>query len=109
MKSEGPGIVPSTVKFFPVDMIRLVAGKRAKCGMAKGYLDGKLECASCGTIRMLIPKKADDLTEIHCSSCGRYLGTWGELQDEFAREAGDGTLEFNGGRIRRIESKRSER
>ncbi|RUM95629.1 hypothetical protein EET67_21945 [Pseudaminobacter arsenicus] len=77
--------------------------------MAKGYLDGKLECATCGTIRMLIPKKADELTEIHCSSCGRLLGTWGELQDEFAREAGDGTLEFNGGRIRRVEPKRTDR
>ncbi|RUM95436.1 hypothetical protein EET67_23370 [Pseudaminobacter arsenicus] len=77
--------------------------------MAKGYLDGKLECADCGTIRMLIPQKADGNTEIHCSICGRLLGSWGDLQDEFAREAVDGVFELKGGRIKRTGQKRPTR
>jgi hypothetical protein len=36
-----------------------------------------------------IPDNATDSTPIHCSNCGRYLGDWRELQDDFHRQAGD--------------------
>jgi len=49
-------------------------------------LDEKLDCKACGTIQMEIPNAAADDTPIHCSNCGAYLGTWGELQDDFARQ-----------------------
>ena len=40
------------------------------------YLDNKLECPYCGTIRLRIPVDAIDTTEIKCSDCGGTLGTW---------------------------------
>ncbi|WP_152536236.1 hypothetical protein [Mesorhizobium loti] len=52
-------------------------------------LDHKLDCKTCGTIRMDIPADATEHTQIHCSGCGGYLGEWGELQDDFHRQAGD--------------------
>ena len=67
------------------------------------YLDGKLECVSCGMILLDIPKNATDLSPIQCAKCSAFLGTWGEIQDEFLRELGKGVFEANHGRLRRIE------
>ncbi|WP_415723022.1 hypothetical protein [Pseudaminobacter sp. NGMCC 1.201702] len=70
-----------------------------------GYLDGKLECKTCGTITMVIPEGAGESTLIQCSKCGGLLGTWGELQDEFMREARNiDVLELKGGRIRKTKA-----
>ncbi len=52
------------------------------------YLDHKLECPYCGTIRLRIPTDATESTEIKCDDCGKTLGTWGELQDDFADQGG---------------------
>jgi len=68
------------------------------------YLDHKLECPYCGTIRLRIPADATDSTEIKCDDCGNPLGTWGELQDDFAKQGGhDGVFRLSGGTIKRIE------
>ena len=57
--------------------------------MAAKQLDHKLDCKACGKIQMDIPDDATESTPIHCSICGGYLGEWGELQDDFHRQAGD--------------------
>jgi hypothetical protein len=68
------------------------------------YLDHKLECPYCGTIRLRIPIDASDITEIRCADCGKALGTWGELQEDFANQGGhDGVFRLSKGRIKRIE------
>ncbi|WP_292383171.1 hypothetical protein [Mesorhizobium sp.] len=50
-------------------------------------LDDKLDCKACGTIQMDIPDGAKESTPIYCSNCGAFLGEWGELQDDFHRQA----------------------
>ncbi|MER8571585.1 hypothetical protein NKH19_11085 [Mesorhizobium sp. M1338] len=50
-------------------------------------LDDKLDCKACGTVQMDIPDDAKESTPIHCSNCGAFLGEWGELQDDFYRQA----------------------
>jgi hypothetical protein len=57
--------------------------------MTKSQLDDKLDCKKCGTIQMTVPEDAVDETPIHCSNCGGYLGTWGELQRDFAMQIGN--------------------
>jgi hypothetical protein len=73
-------------------------------GAMQEYLDHKLECPYCHTIRLRIPAAATDLTEIKCDDCGKPLGTWGELQDDFLEQGGqDGIFRLSRGRIKRIE------
>ena len=86
------------------------------------YLDHKLECPYCGTglsekprkhnpkcpragtPRLPLPADATEATEIKCDDCGKPLGTWGELQDDFAMQGGhDGVFRLSRGRIKRIE------
>jgi hypothetical protein len=68
------------------------------------YLDQKLECPYCGTIRLRIPRDATGTTPIKCDDCGRYLGTWDELQTDFERQGGqDGVFRLAKGRIKRID------
>jgi hypothetical protein len=75
--------------------------------MKGGYLNGKLECKTCGTITMAIPEEADEFTPISCSKCGRVLGSWHELQDDFAKQAREATvLELSGGKIRKTRAPR---
>lgn len=50
-------------------------------------LGDNLDCKACGTIQMDIPDNATGSTPIHCSKCGAFLGEWGELQDDFYRQA----------------------
>lgn len=57
-------------------------------------LDDKLYCKACGTIQMDIPDDAKESTPIYCSNCGAFLGEWGELQDDFYRQA-HGTEAFD--------------
>jgi transcription elongation factor Elf1 len=65
------------------------------------YLDEKLECPVCGTIRLEIPDHADENTRINCSQCDRYLGPWGELQDSLYKQLGDGVFDVKNGRFKR--------
>lgn len=70
--------------------------------MKGGYIDGKLECKTCGTITLIIPKDANEFTPISCSNCGETIGLWGDLQDDFAKQSRDvGVLELTDGRIRK--------
>lgn len=63
-------------------------------------MDRKLECKACKTILLDIPADAEEGTPIHCTGCGAYIGTWGELQDDFAAQIRDAAaLEFKQGTI----------
>lgn len=85
-------------------------GVRSVATNGGGYFNGKLECKTCGTITLSIPRDADEFTMITCSKCGRPLGMWGNLQDEFARQARDaGVIELNDGRIRKTRTPREPR
>jgi len=67
------------------------------------YLDHKLECPYCLTIRLRIPEDAGPDTPIFCDDCGKYLGTWDELQTDFEKQGGqNGVFHLEKGRIRRI-------
>jgi hypothetical protein len=68
------------------------------------YLDHLLECPYCHTVRLRIPTDAAPSTPITCSDCGRYLGTWDEIQTDFEKQGGnDGVFRLDKGRIKRIE------
>ncbi|MER8395553.1 hypothetical protein NKH10_27455 [Mesorhizobium sp. M1340] len=63
-------------------------------------LNHKLECKACGTILMAIPDNPDDDTPVRCSNCGGYLGQWGELRDDFYKQArGAQAFDLNQGNI----------
>lgn len=67
------------------------------------YLNHKLECPSCGTVRLHIPDDVDPTTPISCEDCGRHLGIWDELQSDFALQGGmNGMFRLDRGRIRKI-------
>ena len=71
--------------------------------MAPKYLDHKLECPYCLTIRLRIPHDVSPETPIVCDDCGQYLGTWDELQTDFEKQGGNaGVFHIEKGRIRRI-------
>ncbi|MDX8451206.1 hypothetical protein RFM98_00395 [Mesorhizobium sp. VK9D] len=68
------------------------------------YLDHLLECPHCGIIRLQIPANAEPSTPISCAECGRYLGTWDEIQTDFEQQGGgDGVFRLDKGRIKRLE------
>ena len=51
---------------------------------------------------MDIPGNSEEQTAIHCSSCGAYMGEWGELQDDFQKQAGrTEAFDLNHGNITR--------
>ncbi|RWC98032.1 MAG: hypothetical protein EOS32_02345 [Mesorhizobium sp.] len=52
--------------------------------MAPKYLDHRLECPYCLTI----PDDSRPDTPIFCDDCGKYLGTWDELQTDFEKQGG---------------------
>ena len=60
------------------------------------------ECASCGTIRLDIPKDAQEFTLIRCANCSAILGEWGKIQDMFIAELRDGAFDLNDGQITAI-------
>ena len=67
------------------------------------YLDHMLECPYCQTIRLRIPVEATPTTSISCSDCGKYLGTWDEIQTDFERQGGNGgVFRLDKGRIERL-------
>lgn len=81
-----------------------MSGRRGGLYAGKGeYLDHRLECPHCGTIRLNIPKHVQSSTMINCAECGAYLGTWDEIQTDFERQGGtDGVFRLASGRIRRL-------
>ena len=61
--------------------------------MSQHQLDSALKCSECGTVRMNIPPDDfDDKAEVTCSTCGRPMGSWGEIKADFARQAGNGVF-----------------
>jgi hypothetical protein len=67
------------------------------------YLNHRLECPFCGVIRLHIPIDAQPFTPISCAECGKYLGTWDELQTDFENQGGcNGVFRLEKGRIRRL-------
>jgi hypothetical protein len=72
--------------------------------MSEGYLNHKLECPFCGTIRLRIPQDAAPDTAITCADCGEFLGSWDELQTDFEHQGGaSGIFRIDKGRIRRLD------
>ncbi len=72
--------------------------------MPQQYLNHLLECPYCHKIRLRIPSDTKPETPINCDDCGEYLGTWDELQTDFANQGGqDGIFRLDKGRIRRID------
>jgi hypothetical protein len=68
------------------------------------YLDHKLECPFCLTIRLRIPAEAKPEPRIVCDDCGAYLGTWAELLADFGQQGGeDGVFRLSRGRIQRLD------
>lgn len=52
----------------------------------------------------MIPADASPSTSINCSECGRYLGTWDELQTDFEKQGGGhGMFRLDQGRIQRLD------
>ncbi|MBE1208430.1 hypothetical protein [Aminobacter carboxidus] len=67
------------------------------------YLNHKLECPYCGTIRLRIPENVEPHTPISCEDCGEHLGMWDELQTDFERQGGtNGVFRIDKGRIKRL-------
>ena len=60
----------------------------------------KLECPKCQTIYLTFTQDLALSTPIVCSSCGEYMGTWGELEADFYAQGGDhGVFEMRDGQI----------
>ncbi len=63
-------------------------------------LNNKLACPSCHTIYLTLMQEVTYSSPIHCSSCGEYLGTWGELETDFIAQGGEsGVFEMHDGQI----------
>ncbi|PSH65482.1 hypothetical protein CU103_07890 [Phyllobacterium sophorae] len=63
-------------------------------------LDHGLGCPDCGTIYLNIPKHVTGDTPITCTTCGRFLGSWGDLEQCFNRQGGQyGVFEMHDGLI----------
>ncbi len=63
-------------------------------------LDHGLECPNCGTIYLNIPKDVTDYTPIACTTCGSFLGSWGDLERSFNMQGGQhGIFEMSEGQI----------
>ncbi|MFU0504604.1 hypothetical protein [Pseudaminobacter sp. NGMCC 1.201702] len=70
-------------------MTRFAVRKAHDTAMTRKKLNDKLDCKACGTIQMDIPEHAEEHTPIHRANCGVYLGQWGELQDDLAKQIRD--------------------
>ena len=78
--------------------------------MSVGHLDRKLECPFCHTIRLRIPENTLSETRIVCEDCGLFLGTWGELEADFAQQGGHhGVFSLDKGKIKRLPDKGDQR
>ena len=64
-------------------------------------VDGNLKCSNCGTILFEIPEHAQEHDLVRCTLCQATLGTWGEIQNSFLRQAGAAFV-LEEGEIKRI-------
>ncbi len=63
-------------------------------------LNFKLMYHDCGVIYLHIPNGVTNSTLIHCSQCGKPLGTWFELETSFIDQGGtSGVFEMDDGQI----------
>ena len=63
-------------------------------------LDHGLDCPDCGTIYLDIPEHVTNDSPITCTTCGQFLGKWGDLERSFNRQGGQhGIFEMNHGQI----------
>jgi formylmethanofuran dehydrogenase subunit E len=84
--------------------LQVVGQRRKNAVMVQEYLNHKLECPFCLTIKLRIPANAQPSDLIRCSDCGELLGTWDDLQSDFENQGGqDGVFRLDKGRIRRID------
>jgi hypothetical protein len=68
------------------------------------YLNHRLECPYCLTIRLRIPGNAGPDTQIACDDCGEFLGLWDDLLTDFEKQGGNsGVFRIDKGRIKRID------
>ncbi|MDR6636238.1 transcription elongation factor Elf1 [Phyllobacterium sp. 1468] len=74
------------------------------CSNKNQRLDDQLECPKCGTIYLSLTQDMALSTPIVCSSCGEYMGTWGDLEADFYAQGGNhGVFEMRDGQIIRKE------
>lgn len=67
------------------------------------YLNHRLECPYCKTIRLRVPEDAKADTPIVCDDCGEYLGIWDEILTDLETQGGThGVFRLEKGRIRKI-------
>ena len=67
-------------------------------------LDHKLDCPNCKTIYLAIPENVSGHSPISCSTCGEYLGSWGELEADFSLQGGmNGAFRLDKGQFARID------
>lgn len=52
------------------------------------YLNHRVECPYCLIVRLGVPEDVTPTTEITCSDCGEYLGTWEEMLEDFDKQGG---------------------
>jgi hypothetical protein len=72
--------------------------------MTQEYLNHRLECPFCLTIRLRVPNDARPETHILCADCGGFLGAWDDLLTDFEKQGGHaGVFRLDKGRIRRID------
>ncbi|MEK1888995.1 MAG: hypothetical protein AAAB35_15800 [Phyllobacterium sp.] len=72
-------------------------------------LDSKLECPNCQTIYLTLAGNVDLNTPIRCSSCGHFMGTWGELERDFYEQGGGhGVFSMREGEIIRMDTPANE-
>jgi transcription elongation factor Elf1 len=62
-------------------------------------LDHKLDCKRCGVIALEIPNNAVEDTPIRCSICGDVMGMWGQIQNDFYKQAAHGVFNLDRGNI----------
>ncbi len=63
-------------------------------------LNFRLTCHDCGVIYLHISNGVTNSTVIHCSECGKPLGTWLEIEASFIAQGGsDGVFELHDGQI----------
>ncbi|UXN66299.1 hypothetical protein N8E89_24335 (plasmid) [Phyllobacterium sp. A18/5-2] len=63
-------------------------------------LNYKLMGHDCGVIYLRIPEGVTDSTIIHCSQCGKPMGTWLELEASFITQGGtSGVFDMHDGQI----------
>ncbi|MBB3237385.1 hypothetical protein FHS20_004282 [Phyllobacterium endophyticum] len=67
-------------------------------------LDHKLDCPNCRTTYLKLPTVLSDHTPITCTTCGEFLGTWGELEADFFSQGGmNGAFRLDEGHFTRID------